>query len=83
MVVWLVMLEWIVKIVMLGKISDCITILTSITALLSLPALHPYQHYCHYYSQSTLSWRDRKTCKIGIHLTENGSNQRHVIFDGR
>ena len=32
---------------------------------------------------STLSWRGRKTGKIGIHLTENGSNQRHVIFDGR
>ena len=37
--------------------------------------------YC--YSLSTLSWRSRKTDKIGIHLTENGSNQRHVIFDGR
>ena len=35
------------------------------------------------YSLSTLSWRGRKTDKIGIHLTENGSNQRHVIFDGR
>ena len=35
------------------------------------------------YSLSTLSWRGRKTVKIGIHLTENGSNQRHVIFDGR
>ena len=35
------------------------------------------------YSLSTLSWRGRKTGKIGIHLTENGSNQRHVIFDGR
>ena len=33
--------------------------------------------------KSTLSWRDRKTDKVGIHLTENGSNQRHVIFDGR
>ena len=28
------------------------------------------------------SWRGRKISKIGIHLTENGSNQRHVIFDG-
>ena len=36
-----------------------------------------------YYSLSTLSWRGRKTDKIGIHLIENGSNQRHVIFDGR
>ena len=35
------------------------------------------------YSLSMLSWRGRKTGKIGIHLTENGSNQRHVIFDGR
>ena len=34
-------------------------------------------------SPSTLIWRGRKTGKIGIHLTENGSNQRHVIFDGR
>ena len=34
-------------------------------------------------SLSTLSWRGRKTGKIGIHLTENGSNQRHVILDGR
>ena len=34
------------------------------------------------YTLSTLSWRGRKTDKIGIHLTENGSNQRHVIFDG-
>ena len=34
-------------------------------------------------SLSSLSWRDRKTDKIGIHLTENGSNQHHVIFDGR
>ena len=31
---------------------------------------------------STLSWRGRKTGKIGIHLTENGSNQHHVISDG-
>ena len=36
-----------------------------------------------YYTLSTLSWRDRKTDKVGIHLTENRSNQRHVIFDGR
>ena len=36
-----------------------------------------------YYSLSTLSWRGRKTDKIRIHLTESGSNQRHVIFDGR
>ena len=35
------------------------------------------------YSLSMLSWRGRKTGKIGIHLTENGSNQRHVIFDWR
>ena len=41
----------------------------------------PFQ--AHIYSLSTLSWRGRKTGKIGIHLTENGSNQRHVIFDGR
>ena len=36
-----------------------------------------------FYSLSTLSWRGRKTGKIGIHLTVNGSNQRHVIFDRR
>ena len=35
------------------------------------------------YSLSTLSWLSSKTRKIGIHLTENRSNQPHVIFDGR
>ena len=44
--------------------------------------VHPHFEV-HCYSLSTLSWRGRKTGKIGIHLTENGSNQRHVIFDGR
>ena len=43
---------------------------------------HTFYYYISY-SLSTLSWRGRKTDKIGIHLTENGSNQRHVIFDGR
>ena len=40
-------------------------------------------NYYYYYNLSTLSWHGHKTGKIGLHLTENGSNQRHVIFDGR
>ena len=31
---------------------------------------------------SKLSWRDRKRGRKGIHLTENGSNKRHVILMG-
>ena len=34
------------------------------------------------YSLSKLSWRDRKRGRKGIHLTENGSNKRHVILMG-
>ena len=33
-------------------------------------------------SQSKLSWHDRKRGRKGIHLTENGSNKRHVILMG-
>ena len=35
-----------------------------------------------YYSLSKLSWHDRKRGRKGIHLTENGSNKRHVILMG-
>ena len=31
---------------------------------------------------SKLSWRDHKRGRKGIHLTENGSNKRHVILMG-
>ena len=34
------------------------------------------------YSLSKLSWRDRKRVGKGIHLTENGSNNRHVTLMG-
>ena len=35
------------------------------------------------YSLSKLSWRNCKSLKKkGIHLTENGSNKRHVILMG-
>ena len=30
----------------------------------------------------SLSWRDRKRGRKGIHLTKNGSNKRHVILMG-
>ena len=34
------------------------------------------------YRLSKLSWRDHKSGRKAIHLTENGSIKRHVIFDG-
>ena len=34
------------------------------------------------YTLSKLSWRDRIRGRKGIHLTENGSNKRHVILMG-
>ena len=50
--------------------------------LVSLVGGGPYNGSAWYPTMSKLSWRDRIRGRKGIHLTENGSNKRHVILMG-